>query len=80
MDWSRDETLGRLHPRPLFCLSLMNGGLAEWSRQDRTHAGLGSPRPESCPNLWDPCVEMVRPLRSADRLGRFGSRLVKRGR
>jgi hypothetical protein len=75
-----ERLLDQLHPRSLFDLSLMNGGMVEWARQDKTHVGLGAPRPEFCPNLWDPRAEVVRPLRPAERLGHFGFRLVKRGR
>jgi hypothetical protein len=75
-----ERLLDQLHPRSLFDLSLINGGMVEWARQDKTYAGLGSPRPEFCPNLWDPRVEVVRPLRPAERLGHFGFRLVRRGR
>jgi len=75
-----DRLLDQLQPSTLLGLSLMRGGLVEWVRDGRAFCGLGSPRPEFCPNVWDPFSDMVRPIRPADRLPYFGFRLVRRMR
>jgi len=65
-------------PYSLFDLTLMKGGLVEWVRQDRAWAGLGAPRPEFHPNLWDPLSDVVKPISLKTRLKYFGFRLVRR--
>ncbi len=56
----------------------MKDGLVEWVRQDRAWAGLGTPRPEFHPNLWDPLSDVVKPISLQTRLKYFGFRLVRR--
>lgn len=60
-------------------LSLMRGGLVEWARQGKTWVGLGAPRPQFQPNLWDPLDHEIKPLRPDERLPYFGFRLIRRG-
>ncbi|MBE7472989.1 MAG: hypothetical protein DPW09_12735 [Anaerolineae bacterium] len=60
-------------------LSLMRGGLVEWARRGQGWVGLGSPRPDFQPNLWDPLADEVKPLRPDERLPYFGFRLIRRG-
>jgi hypothetical protein len=60
-------------------LSLLRGGLVEWVRRDQTWLGVGAPRPEFYPNLWDPLTNEVKPLHADERLPYFGFRLVRRG-
>jgi hypothetical protein len=60
-------------------LSLMRGGLVEWARQGRAWVGLGAPRPQFQPNLWDPLSHVIRPLHPNERLPYFGFRLIRRG-
>jgi formylglycine-generating enzyme required for sulfatase activity len=64
----------------LLDLSLMQCGVVEWVRQGSAWVGLGAPRPEFHPNLWNPQVDEVRPLRAGVRIPYFGCRLVRRGR
>lgn len=59
--------------------SLMHGGLVEWVRQGKRLVGLGAPRPEFHPNLWDVLSHEIKPLRPDERLPYFGFRLVRRG-
>jgi hypothetical protein len=80
MDSSFEQIVEGRHAMSLFDLSQMSGRMVRWARQDKTHAGPGARRPEFRPNLWDPRMEVVRPLRPAERLGRSSSRLVKRER
>jgi hypothetical protein len=40
--------------------------------------GLGSPRTEFQPNLWDPLTKEVKPIDPNERLPYFGFRLVRR--
>jgi formylglycine-generating enzyme required for sulfatase activity len=60
-------------------ISLMRGGLVEWVRQRRSWVGLGAPRPEFQPNLWDPLDHEIKPLQLDQRLPYFGFRLIRRG-
>lgn len=60
--------------------SLMRGGLVEWVRQGQTWAGLGAPRPQFHPNLWDPLTHEIKPIRPDERLRYFGFRLIRRGK
>lgn len=62
----------------LFELSLMQGGIVEWVKQKRTYAGLGSPRPEFHPNLWDSRRDIVKPVDTNVRIRYFGFRLIRR--
>jgi len=68
-----------LHIRTMLDYSLMRGGLVEWVRQEKQLVGLGVPRPEFHPNLWDPLVNEVTPLQPEKRVPYFGFRLVRRG-
>jgi formylglycine-generating enzyme required for sulfatase activity len=70
--------VGQLKPRHLLDVSLLQGGLVEWARAASGYVGLGTPRQEFQPNLWDPFTEEVRPLRPQQRLRAFGFRLVRR--
>jgi len=69
----------QLHIRTLADYTLMRGGLVEWVRQDKDLVGLGVPRPEFHPNLWDPLTNVVRPIQLNERVPYFGLRLVRRG-
>jgi ATP-dependent Clp protease ATP-binding subunit ClpA len=71
--------LAQLRADSLLDLSLMRGGIVEWVRQDNTWVGLGAPRPELHPNLWDPLTVEVKPIRLGDHVPYFGFRLVRRG-
>jgi hypothetical protein len=69
----------QLHIRTMRDFSLMRGGLVEWVRQERTLVGLGVPRPEFHPNLWDVLSHEIKPIRPEARVPYFGFRLVRRG-
>ena len=58
-------------------LSLMEGGLVEWVRDGHNFAGLGCPRPELLPSLYNPLADEVRPIRPDQRLPYFGLRAVR---
>ena len=66
-------------PRSWLDLSLMRGGLVEWVRRGDDWLGLGAPRPEFQPNLWDPLRDPIHPTDPHERLAYFGFRLVRRG-
>lgn len=68
------------HPsiRTLLDLSLMGSGLVEWVWQEKNLVGLGAPRPEFLPNLWDPLAHEVIPIHLDRRVFYFGFRLVRR--
>ena len=68
----------QLHIRSMLDYSLMRGGLVEWTRQGDDFAGLGTPRAEFHPNLWDPLYNTIMPLNLKKRLHYFGFRLVRR--
>lgn len=68
----------QLRPRSLLDLSLLRGGVVEWVRKGKDCLGLGAPRQEFHPNLWDPLTDEVRPLRPQERVPFFGCRLVRR--
>lgn len=67
-----------VQPRTLLDLSLMRGGVVEWVQQSGAWLGLGAPRAEFYPNLWDPSADEIKPLRTDVRLPYFGFRLVRR--
>jgi hypothetical protein len=69
----------QLDIRSLRDYSLMEGGLVEWVRQEKSLLGLGVPRPEFHANLWDPLVNEIKPIRLDQRIPYFGFRLVRRG-
>ncbi len=69
----------QLHIRTMADYTLMRGGLVEWVRQDMDLVGLGMPRPEFHPNLWDPLTHVITPIRLDERVPYFGFRLVRRG-
>lgn len=73
------EISEQLHIRTLADYTLMRGGLVEWVRQDEDLVGLGVPRPEFHPNLWDPLTNIIKPIRLDERVPYFGFRLVRRG-
>ena len=74
-----EKISGQLHIRNMADYALLRGGLVEWVRDGAEWVGLGVPRPEFQPNLWDPLVDVVRPVRHEERLPYFGFRLVRRG-
>lgn len=59
--------------------SLMEGGLVEWVRKGKNWVGVGAPRPEFHPNLWDALTNEVKPIHLDQRVPYFGFRLVRRG-
>jgi hypothetical protein len=69
----------QLHIRSMLDYSLMRGGLVEWVRHDEALVGLGVPRPEFHPNLWEPLVDEIKPIDIDERVPYFGCRLVRRG-
>ncbi|MCB0192810.1 MAG: SUMF1/EgtB/PvdO family nonheme iron enzyme [Anaerolineae bacterium] len=69
----------QLHIRSMLDYTLMRGGLVEWVWQDKHPAGLGVPRPQFHANLWNPLVNVVKPLRHDQRIPYFGFRLIRRG-
>ena len=69
----------KLYLRSMRDLSLMEGGLVEWTRKGREWVGLGVPRPEFHPNLWDVLTHEIKPIRRDRRVPYFGFRLVRRG-
>jgi len=69
----------QLHIRTLADFTLMLGGLVEWVRQDKDLMGLGVPRPDFHPNLWDPLRNQIKPIHLDERVRYFGFRLVRRG-
>ncbi|MDX1522124.1 MAG: SUMF1/EgtB/PvdO family nonheme iron enzyme [Anaerolineae bacterium] len=73
----------QLHIRSMRDFSLMQGGLVEWVQagvgSEKMMVGLGVPRPEFHPNLWDPISHEIKPIRLDERVPYFGFRLVRRG-
>jgi len=67
-------------PCSLFRLTLLDGGVVEWVQRSDRWTGLGCPRPEFQPHLWNPLDNDVVPLREDERVKYFGFRLVRRGR
>lgn len=78
-----DDILERLeeqiHIRSLLDYTMMRDGLVEWVWQHKSLVGLGAPRPEFHPNLWDPLYNEIKPLHLDVRVPYFGFRLVRRG-
>ena len=68
----------QLHIRSMLDYTLMRGGLVEWVWQDKQPVGLGAPRPSFHPNLWNPLVNVVKPIRLDQRIPYFGFRLIRR--
>ncbi len=66
-------------PSFMLDLALMREGVVEWVRHEEGWVGLGAPRPQFHPNLWDPLSHEVRPMQLDERLPYFGFRLVRRG-
>jgi hypothetical protein len=69
----------QIHIRSMLDFSLMREGLVEWVWQGKALVGLGAPRPEFHPNLWDPLVNEIKPIHLDQRVPYFGFRLVRRG-
>jgi hypothetical protein len=69
----------QIHIRSMLDFSLMRDGLVEWVWHGKELVGLGAPRPEFHPNLWDPLVNEVKPIQLDQRVPYFGFRLVRRG-
>ncbi len=74
-----DKLSTQLRTHSMVDIALMREGLVEWVRQDQTWVGLGAPRPQFHPNLWDPFTHEVKPIHLDERLPYFGFRLVRRG-
>ncbi len=74
-----DKLSEQIHIRSMLDYSLMRGGLVEWVRRDKELVGLGIPRPEFHPNLWDPLTNEIKPINIEERVPYFGLRLVRRG-
>ncbi len=76
------ELLERLkaqcQPKTLFDMTLMKDGAVEWVRLDDAWVGLGCPRHEFYPHLWNPLTDVIRPVDLKFRLKYFGFRLVRR--
>jgi hypothetical protein len=70
----------QIHIRSMLDFSLMRGGLVEWVWQGKDLVGLGAPRPEFHPNLWEPLLNEIKPIHLDERLPYFGFRLVRRGK
>ena len=67
----------QLCPLSLLDISLMRGGVLEWSTQSDEWVGLGCPRSQFHPNLWEPLLESVSPLDHEQRCAYFGLRLIR---
>lgn len=72
-----DRLGGQLTHRSWVALSLMVDGVVEWVLDGDTPVGLGKPRPEFHPNLWDPMGDPVRPASMTRRLWFCGARLCR---
>jgi len=59
-------------------ISLMKDGLLEWTMDGNAWVGLGSPRSEFLPNLYNPFGEVVRPIDTNTRSPYFGCRFLRR--
>ena len=68
----------QLELRSWLSLSLMYGGVVEWVQRGSSWVGLGVPRYEFYPNLWDALADVVSPLHPDERLPYFGIRLVRK--
>ena len=68
----------QLCPSSFLELSLMKEGVVEWVRNQGAWVGLGTPRSEFQPNLWNPLMDEVRPVMLEERVPYFGFRLVRR--
>lgn len=66
-----------IRPSVWLDLSLLRGGLVEWVKSGPAYTGLGSPRPDFQPNLWNPLQDEIRPTNSTNRVSFFGFRLVR---
>jgi hypothetical protein len=67
----------RLRPEDMLQFSLMEGGLVEWVRVEKDYVGLGCPRPDFFPSLYNPLVDTIRPIHPDQRLPYFGFRAVR---
>jgi len=70
--------LMQLCPSSLLDMSLMKNGVVEWVRNQDAWVGLGSPRSEFQPNLWNPIRDEVRPVKIDERVPYYGFRFVRR--
>lgn len=66
-------------PKTWLDLSLMRGGLVEWAAQEGRPVGIGVPRPEFYPTLWNPLVDAVPVQDTNSRLFFFGMRIAQVG-
>ena len=73
-----ERHLGLFQPRWLLDLCMLRSGVVEWAKEGEAWVGLGAPRPQFHPNLWDPLANTVRPMSTDQRLKYFGFRLVRR--
>lgn len=73
--------INQIQPYSLMDISLLRHGVVEWvhtSKHPGDFAGLGTPRPQFQPNLYDPLNDVVRPLSRENRIKYFGFRLIHR--
>jgi len=73
--------INQIQPYSLMDISLLRQGVVEWvhtSKHPGDFAGLGTPRPQFQPNLYDPLTDVVRPLSRENRIKYFGFRLIHR--
>lgn len=75
-----DKFAAHPHVHTMLDVALMGRGLVEWVRHETKLIGLGAPRPEFHPNLWDPSSNEVHPINPDERVFYFGFRLVRRGK
>jgi len=68
----------QLNPSAWLDLTLMMGGLTEWVLYKDRWVGLGSPRSEFYPNLWNPLSDIVEPFLLDLRIPFFGFRLIRK--
>ena len=74
-----DQLIDQVHTQVMVDLTLMPRGLVEWVRQGENLVGVGAPRPQFHPNLWDSFSHEITPIDLSQRLPYFGFRLVRRG-
>ena len=73
-----EEFSKQFRVRAMLDFTLMKGGLVEWVQRGQSWVGLGAPRPQFHPNLWDPLNNEIIPIRLDVRVPYFGFRLVRR--
>lgn len=73
-----DNLCKELNPISYLTLSLLKNGLLEWIIHEKKWTGIGSPRNEFLPNLWDPLMITVNPISLKERNSFYGFRLIKK--